>query len=193
MMWKVFQALAMATATLRNLRKGDFPHQIRPASQQAWHRAPSRVPHLRLLRGLKPSSPLHAAGKGSGVWLGIRGGTVEGNLPSSEPSPPVLWARCLPWKDVASSWHQPVPRAARHRPSQGWHLANGLKDQAVPSKQSSHRSEIWCDPKKCRLKGRGLRQLTDYQRINVTGLPSLPSGDAAVRSSGRRTGKGSTV
>lgn len=87
MMWKVFQALAMATATLRNLRKGDFPHQIRPASQQAWHRAPSRVPHLRPPRGLKPSSPLPTAGKGSGVRLGIRGDIVEGNLPSSEPSP----------------------------------------------------------------------------------------------------------
>lgn len=179
----------------RNLGKGDLPHQIRPASQQAQHRAPSCVPHLWLLRGLKPSSPLHTAGKGWRIRLGIKGDIFEVEPDLLRAASPVLWATFVPGKDMAvHNWRLPVPRATRHCPSQGWHLANGFKDQAVPPQQSSHRSEIRCDPKKCRLKGRGLRQLTDYRRINVTGLPSLPPGDSASRNTEmRRAGRGSTA
>lgn len=47
MIWKVFQALFVAAATLRNLGEGDLPHQMRPASQKVWHPAPSCVPQLQ--------------------------------------------------------------------------------------------------------------------------------------------------
>lgn len=139
------------------------------------HRAPSHVPHLRLSRGLKPSSSVQDCWELEEIPL-------RGNLPSSEPGPQsrrldLSHGRLQP---PVHTWQLPVPRATRHRPSQGWHLANGLKGQAVASQHSSHRSEIQCDPKNCRLKGRGMSQLTDYRRINVTGLPSLLSGDAAI-------------
>lgn len=92
--------------------------------------------------GPKPSSPSHATGMGLRVQLGTRGDIFEGEPALPKPSPQSCRAGLShgrTWLAV-HSWHLAVPRATRHHPSQGWHLANGLNDQAVPSQQSSHRS-----------------------------------------------------
>lgn len=93
MLWKVFQALFVAAATLRNLGKGDLPYKMRPASQQAWHPAPSCVPQLQDCGGLKLSSPFHAAGKGLCVQLGISGKIFEGEPVRLRAESPILWAK----------------------------------------------------------------------------------------------------
>lgn len=106
MIWKVFQALFVAAATLRNLGEGDLPHQMRPASQKAWHPAPSCVPQLQRWGGrpggvLKLSSPFHAAETGLCVQLGIRRKIFEGEPVLLRAESPILWAKFALQKGTA--------------------------------------------------------------------------------------------
>jgi len=79
----------MATATLRNPGKGDLPHQLRPARQQAWHgvRAAPLASGCRGGQDPPPHSTVQGRDRAYGWELGrdVRGGTCPPQSPVVHP------------------------------------------------------------------------------------------------------------